>query len=435
MRSDSYSARVRARLGGDLPRRAEKLLFTDDGYETEEPGDVRWRDFPFYALEEIWQCDGAEEFARACRDELQLPRNLVDPATVPWEHTKEFLIREALSPLGDAFQHAQSLRPAESELRESWLRWEAHWRATEERHQLFVVLQNVEIGEDTLPLTDGITVQRLSAPLRQHLWRNTHSVFDILPLDAFMRANAVLRVDGTESRPRGTGAAPEIEKATRAILALRLTAPGVLLPVGLIHTVLEPIVAQPTALIQFQGAARPLVSSRSRRPAKVSRDNTSAAAETYLRLAKLGHVERMAGLEMPLRRFEQSYLRDWDEDVIIDLAISLESTLLADVNDELKYRLALRGSALLSRSRPAAGTKILLSQLYDLRSVIVHGGARLSDVAGTNRYKWLDVRAFMEAVEDIVRATLLAFVEPCDRNRSVVDVCKDLEDEIVRNLG
>ena len=56
-------------------------------------------------------------------------------------------------------------------------------------------------------------------------------------------------------------------------------------------------------------------------------------------------------------------------DRIINLAIILESTMLAGRNEELNYRLFLRTSALLGRD-----VKELLETFYSIRSAIVHNG-------------------------------------------------------------
>jgi hypothetical protein len=103
----------------------------------------------------------------------------------------------------------------------------------------------------------------------------------------------------------------------------------------------------------------------------------------------LGYIGKYVGtsslygdLSVGLRRFNQSYERNIPEDQIIDLTVALESTLLADRGEELTYRLAVRGAALLAN----VGTpwelrksRALLATMYDVRSRIVHGGQQLSD--------------------------------------------------------
>ncbi|UCC16403.1 MAG: hypothetical protein JSU58_08540 [Dehalococcoidales bacterium] len=62
------------------------------------------------------------------------------------------------------------------------------------------------------------------------------------------------------------------------------------------------------------------------------------------------------------------------EDAIIDYSIGLESLLTAGIRDELKYRFALRGSIVLNWEGGNRKESLkLLQDLYDTRSMIVHG--------------------------------------------------------------
>lgn len=117
--------------------------------------------------------------------------------------------------------------------------------------------------------------------------------------------------------------------------------------------------------------------------------NMQAVATLAGEIGRLGRQPGRGGLEVALRRFGQSYGREVFEDIIIDLTIALESSILFGLKDELKYRLALRGAALLAME-PSSGdvdvafltkVKALLHLVYDTRSLIVHEGAYLHELA------------------------------------------------------
>lgn len=72
---------------------------------------------------------------------------------------------------------------------------------------------------------------------------------------------------------------------------------------------------------------------------------------------------------IPIDYFNNCYDVLTPHEKIIQLAIVLESSMLAGIKDELKYRMFLRISALLGKNR-----KNLLSLFYDIRSHIVHNG-------------------------------------------------------------
>lgn len=120
-------------------------------------------------------------------------------------------------------------------------------------------------------------------------------------------------------------------------------------------------------------------------------------------------------LSVGLRRFNQSYERRLPEDQIIDLTIALESTLLADHDDELTYRLAVRGAALLADVETPwepRKSRALLTTLYAVRSSIVHSGQQLSDpkVLKKIRSIGMEPKDFLPQCGRIVRNVLKAYV-------------------------
>ena len=72
---------------------------------------------------------------------------------------------------------------------------------------------------------------------------------------------------------------------------------------------------------------------------------------------------------VPISFFHRCYNSETPSDRILNLAIVLESTMLAGRNQELNYRLFLRTSAFLGRD-----VKKLLEIFYTLRSEVVHNG-------------------------------------------------------------
>ena len=79
-----------------------------------------------------------------------------------------------------------------------------------------------------------------------------------------------------------------------------------------------------------------------------------------------------------VNRYLSSLSRTAPEDSVIDLTICLESLLLANERDELKYRLSLRGAILIGEN--SKYVKKTLGNMYDDRSSIVHSGKLLSEL-------------------------------------------------------
>src|SRR5260221_4697854 len=141
-------------------------------------------------------------------------------------------------------------------------------------------------------------------------------------------------------------------------------------------------------------------------------------------------------LTVTLERFNQSYKRESHEDRIIDLTIALESSLLAGLKDELKYRLAIRGAALLVKIWEPQNSQLLLKTIYDVRSAIVHNGMQLG---GTNLKKLLrrslpesmEPEKFTQYCDNIVRDVLRTYVFRLSGSQSLQEVNDDLDKYII----
>ena len=146
-------------------------------------------------------------------------------------------------------------------------------------------------------------------------------------------------------------------------------------------------------------------------------------------------------LSVGLRRFDQSYDRDNAEDALIDLVVALESSLLADNSeqDQLQYKMSLRGAALLASSAPPQKTQRQIRALYTARSKIVHSGKHLTD----NKIKKLfadleppvDVHEIVDFSQKITRALLLEYVSRLNESNSLATVNKELDEKIVNSLA
>jgi hypothetical protein len=141
-------------------------------------------------------------------------------------------------------------------------------------------------------------------------------------------------------------------------------------------------------------------------------------------------------LEVSLRRFNQSYGRKNEEDKLIDLTIALENTLLADLKEELKYRLTLRGAALLCKSRVPFEVKMLLNAIYEARSKIVHQGLRFTDRAIQKIIeKPCAALHFLNFSEEIVRQVLREYILKLGLGKTVQEINQDLDILIVNSLA
>ena len=143
-------------------------------------------------------------------------------------------------------------------------------------------------------------------------------------------------------------------------------------------------------------------------------------------------------LNIALRRFNLSYTRTLPEDRLIDLTISLESTVLADERDELKYRLALRGSFLLRNIRTPEETNNILKKMYDIRSAVVHNGSTISDFVkkkGKIAQLYND-KEFLYIAENVTREILREYVQRSIlENKDIPSINKEIDEQLLRLMS
>ena len=99
---------------------------------------------------------------------------------------------------------------------------------------------------------------------------------------------------------------------------------------------------------------------------------------------KKGLDELYNEYSIPIERYLSAIYRGELNDKLIDAVIALESLLLPNIKDELKYRFSLRGGWILGKNQK---DKIELfsffKKIYDLRSDIVHGNKKSNSIKET----------------------------------------------------
>jgi hypothetical protein len=128
------------------------------------------------------------------------------------------------------------------------------------------------------------------------------------------------------------------------------------------------------------------------------------------------------GLSVSLRRFNQAYTRDNDEDRVLDYTIALESCLLQGIREELRYRLSVRGAALVSGRADPVETQAKLSQIYEVRSGIVHEGRSPTDLT------------IGKVCNDMLRLILRCYIDRLAAGESVKSINQDLDRQLVLSL-
>jgi len=182
------------------------------------------------------------------------------------------------------------------------------------------------------------------------------------------------------------------------------------------------------------GTAPLVPQDRSPREFHLCAEECDALKARWESLVRLSGEENRGGLAVAVRKFDDACSRWSREDMIIDMAVLLESTLLHKIKDELIYRLALRGAILLKTTRAPVETHELLKAFYNIRSRIVHDGKKLAPLPNKLKSDFTP-DAFIVEMQSICREVLVAFIDEVTSGGSISQVTDDLDEQALRGEG
>ena len=131
---------------------------------------------------------------------------------------------------------------------------------------------------------------------------------------------------------------------------------------------------------------------------------------------------RYSHLDLPFRRLRLAASRREPQDVLVDYVIGLERLLASDGPVEATFRFRLRGAALLPDSFGDPRKRIkLMSDIYGLRSEIVHGEAKAKEVSD-----------MVPQVEEVFRAIFLWYFNHAESLGNAKGIQQALDDVMVQ---
>lgn len=353
----------------------------------------------------------------------------------------------------DACERSESLRPSQEQILESYQRFRASWTATSHQHTAIIPLFNFTANlTEPIQISPHFEITPLTDEEKGWVWRVAAGFHDwsVFPFHAFQQAQ--FKLMGVRTLP-DLNRAEDVDQALwvnsqshvemlyelrNIVTAFRLTKAGDVAVTGYVEQTSE---VPPSGGHPGMGAPSWGWSDfQMRRHGCTYTFDTSDTTEIFSLVEALGRLdnrEHRAGLEVGLRRFNQSYSRDYYEDRLIDLAVALESSLLADAESktELRYRFALHGAALLAQQRDPEEVRAFLLKMYDARSAIVHGGKSLSEMKKKDLFG-MEWRDFANASEDMTRSILGQYVRELSTNpeRTVPSITAELEKRLTQGL-
>jgi Apea-like HEPN len=403
---------------------------------------LRYYDHPF------WGQEAVEQFVRK-----QWSAMLASPTEVPLsaEEIQSLLYQDFLFPLLEVLEQYATFHPTLEQLLESYSRYQAMWAASSIRWDVIIPLvQFTSDLQEPVRFSSHLQLAPFTREEKTSVWNRGTKLDDLVgrfrPVDfnAFLKTR--FKLTGFHIDTRNTFGNQELSTEVENIItALRLVKAGDVGVLAFFETNQMPRSSMPSSFISLpsdQSIRQPdsFYSLHFGSLYTLSETDLTVAQALSEALQKLD--KQKSGLAVALRHFNQAYGRINHEDRIIDLTVALESCLLADVaTEELNYRLALRGAALLAQAKlwEPEKAQALLKAMYAIRSAIVHAGRQLSDLRKEHRSMLqklgIPPHEFPGRCENIVRDILRTYVMwLIQSNKSVQTICSDLDRSILRGL-
>jgi hypothetical protein len=304
------------------------------------------------------------------------------------------------------------------------------WVDPYENMTLIAPLRNFHSPLDSIELENGAKIVRLQAEEKTNIWESVWKL-GIGSIEVFAAATHYLTISYKQKRDE--------ENATNIFTAGGQLAREVITALRLIHVesvgvaeiyFFDPIGIYPSRELSL--TLIDLISSEHARSKTYTFDESDVPVlKETIKLLNSSH--KFKAIATAISQYNFSYSRTRHEDIIIDLAIALESTLLYGEFDELKYRLSLRGAAILARTVPPATSSKFLKALYDVRSEIVHSGNELGNINPQKRLK-MEPSAFTHEALRTVSSVLREYLNQLNSGKSMPEIQSELDNRILSGL-
>ncbi len=386
------------------------------------------------------------QFQIFLEEEPQLTELMQQPEPIVSRAVFEFAIITAnrlllFDIIKDAIERFDTLDLTRDQLIESFHRYRTVWTAPTLRYETVVPLLNFKSDvRHEVTLGRHLALSPFTPEEKTQAWNSDvdfyPTVKNPIEFNAFLQSKYKLACIRFQDQKKEYSTEDVNEELMDVLTALRLTKAGdVGAPAIFERSELQSRLMMPTATIS---RTNDYVVRQSGTEYNITEAELSQVNKLFVSLQGLNAQAQRGGLTVALRRFNQAYSRENDEDRIIDLTITLESCLLAGLSKELSYRFILRGAALLSERRDPKETKALLKEIYDNRSSIVHDGKTLLELKKGSKHDPPDhaAKEFLRQSEEIVRDILREYViQMASKKLSVKKVNEQLELGIIERLA
>lgn len=356
---------------------------------------------------------------------------IADPQTGhgDYERHRRWLAANLLEPLIRAVEHSDSIEPPDKAVHDSHSSFVSlHSRETVDVVHV-IPLYNIRV-EHSFELSPEMRVIPFNGEMKTAIWNDqqvAESWFSLIRSADFHVLKWCIALESSRSIGEPAGFM-FTEKVMRAITVLRLINAGDIGAAG----VFEITNGRALAAQSVDAGCRTL-------PFEIveytmCESHVPEIAQLLNLLEKADQKGDKNSIVLALQRFNAAYQRREIEDRLIDEAIVLEAILLPTEREELSYRLALRGAALLRNHFKPSETFRLLKALYDTRSEFVHNGTRADQSKTLTKIK-LSPKEFEAQIISLVRRILRETLFGLEGSSSLRAFAESLDTHIVNSLS
>lgn len=306
------------------------------------------------------------------------------------------------------------------------------WKAEEFPRVVIVPLLNFEGDFDVVSLSDHLRIVPMTVDEKSKYldpMSTDRTAYTVRQLQGLThKAEYSYRTDS----PIESHRSPAVPTIERLLTALRLHKEGDVGALSYKDAIRDDMIGSFGAGGSLSDYWLPL--ERSAMKYRISEDEVGALTVIMKMLEQCEKRRGYSDLAVPLRRFNQSYSRERDDDRLLDLTVVLESSLLFGDTVELSYKIALRAAAILRNRADPTEVFAVFRDLYKARSAIVHSGKGPRELE-KKLTRSLPVGEFCALVTKYIRMILCEYLQRTAAGETVKQITDGLDEEVVRQIA
>lgn len=314
---------------------------------------------------------------------------------------------------------------------EAYERHRVHWTTNQLACRITVPLWGIKSDLAELVLDNSVKICAFSPDEKTRLWQDFLVDFGLANIFTYASADYCLNITESSARPVPSTLEPLLHAARLAMSALRLPHDGEVFAGPTFAELLPPKITKPTfseVPYELQLHRGPFAARYLLKP-----DDSELVSDLFRNL-RACLPDNTGPLSLALRRFNLSYAREAPDDQIIDLAVALDASLLADADRDRAYKLLVRGTALLAGTPEVDEHSATLAALYSARNKLVHGSKNFLEL-NKKELKQIDPTMLLTRTKAVVRTVLANYFHRIAAGSTLKSINNELDELVLKRVG